>query len=230
MLLLLGVLLFPASQAGGGFVDINIYPYMSDVDTDNTLTLNVGTKITDRLSYFSLTNFRNKDDSGKFNSPHSIYTEQNLRWRFIDNSPFDLTLQMNFRTGHDNDRHRIGVRWRLSDTDALLTFFRYLNMSYSINFHAIQFDSESAHIQQIEHVFKFQLPYLDNRFYLAGFVDHTFNENLASGIPNNPIVAESQLGFRLIDRLYLVAEYRINQYRRTDVNNVALGFEYKHTW
>jgi hypothetical protein len=38
------------------------------------------------------------------------------------------------------------------------------------------------------------------------------------------------LGYRLVENLYAVAEYRINEYRRSDVNNLALGVEDKIKW
>ncbi len=219
-----------AGNSSGGFLDFNLYPYLSDVDTDNVLTINVAAKLEHRFSYFSLTNFGNQGNSEELSDVNTFYTEQNVRWQITDESPLDLTLQMNFRTGEDNDRHRLGVRWRLSDTPALSNIFKYLNMSYSINFHMVQFDSESADVRQLEHVFKLGFPYLTDRLYLAGFVDHTFNQDLATGFPNNPIVGEAQLGFRLIENLFLITEYRINEYRRSDVNNLAIGVEYKMTW
>lgn len=75
-----------------------------------------------------------------------------------------------------------------------------------------------------------RFPYLSDRLYLSGFIDQTFNEQLPDNIPDDPIVAEAQLGFRLIENLYTVAEYRLNQYRRSDVNNLALGLQYKIRW
>lgn len=82
----------------------------------------------------------------------------------------------------------------------------------------------------MEHVFFMRFPYLSDRLYLSGFIDQTFNEQLPDNIPDDPIVAEAQLGFRLIENLYTVAEYRLNQYRRSDVNNLALGLQYKIRW
>jgi len=73
-------------------------------------------------------------------------------------------------------------------------------------------------------------PYISERLYLSGFADHTFNENLPTAIPSNPIVAEAQLGYRLIPNTFAIAEYRVNQYRRNNVNNIAVGMEYKKTW
>ena len=213
-----------------GFIDINVYPYLSDVDNDNSITINSGVKLTDRFSYFSLTNFSNQDSTSALGDLNNFYTEQNIRWKLSDNSPFDLTLQMNFRSGEDNDRHRLGVRWRLNDSKALRSFFNEINLFYAVNFHLLQFDHEPASVWQIEHTFRMKFPSLDNKLYIAGFVDHTFNQNLPSNMPSSPIVGEIQLGYQLSDRFFLIGEYRVNQYRRSDVNNLAIGFEYLMKW
>lgn len=211
-------------------VDFNIYPYLSDVDNDNTVTINVASKLPNRLSYFSLTNFANHSDSSPLSEFNTFYTEQNLRWQINETSPLDLTLQMNFRTGDKNDRHRLGFRWRINDTQPIESFFKSINLSWSINFHLLQVDDSSANVWQMEHVFRMAFPSISERLYLAGFADHTFNEDLANHIPKSPIVGEIQLGYRVVDNFYLIAEYRLNQYRRSDVNNFALGFEYIIKW
>jgi hypothetical protein len=214
----------------GGFLSFNLYPYMSDVDSDNSLTINAAAQLNHRFSYFSLTNFSNQAGEGELEDTENFYTEQNIRWQVSPNSPLDLTLQMNFRSGVDNDRHRLGVRWRLNNTSAIKSVFDAIHLLWSINFHPIQFDNEDSDVWQIEHSFRLTAPYLRDRLYLAGFIDHTFNEDLPSGFPDNPVVSETQLGFRLIENLYVITEYRINQYRRADVNNLAVGIEYKIRW
>lgn len=217
-------------NTSGGFIDINLYPYLSDVDNDNTITLNIGAKLKNRFSYFSLTNFGNETGTSALSDINSFYTEQNVRWQISEKSPLDLTLQMNFRSGEDNDRHRLGFRWRLNDTEMLSTTFKAINLSWSINFHVIQLDSVPEHVWQMEHVFRMTLPTLTKRLYLAGFIDHTFNENLPDNYPTNPMVAEVQLGYNIIENLFFVAEFRVNEYRRAEVNNMALGVEYLIKW
>lgn len=137
---------------------------------------------------------------------------------------------MNFRSGDDNDRHRLGFRWRINDTQLFKAAFKAINLNWSINFHLKQFDSVPEDVWQMEHVFRMTFPALTNRLYLAGFIDYTFNENLSGNMPNNPMVGEVQLGFRIIENLFFVAEYRVNEYRRADVNNMALGLEYLIKW
>ncbi|WP_212668830.1 hypothetical protein [Pseudoalteromonas sp. NBT06-2] len=191
-------------------------------------TLNTAVKLPNRFSYFSLLNLYSSDNSLKETA--NYYTEQNIRWKIADDSPLDLTLQMNFRTGDDNDRHRLGVRWRLNNTSYLQDIFKVINLNYSLNFHAVQFDNKDASVWQIEHVFLMKFPYISERIYLSGFADHTFNQDLSKKIPNSPIVGEVQMGFRLYDNLFFISEYRLNQYRRSDVNNFAIGFQYKMIW
>lgn len=214
----------------GGFVDLNVYPYLSDVDTDSVATINIGANFQHRLSYFSLTNFTNQANSDALQDTIGFYSEQNIRWQIQENSPLDLTLQMNFRSGVDNDRHRLGFRWRLQDTSFLSDFFKAIYLNWSINFHVIQFDSEDAYVWQMEHSYRMTFPYLSKKLYLAGFIDHTFNQDLPPDYPHNPAVWETQIGYEIVDNFFAVAEYRINQYNRTDVNNLALGLEYLIKW
>ncbi len=217
-------------NSSGGFLDFNFYPYLSDVDNDNVFTLNIAAGLPHRFSYFSLLNIGNQADTTEFNDTVSYYTEQNVRWKVTDTAPIDLTVQYNMRSGEDNDRLRFGFRWRLNDTSYLSDFFKSIHLGYSINFHLIQIDDADADIWQMEHVFGMTFPYLTDRLYLAGFIDHTFNEDLPDNLPSDPMVGEVQLGLRLVENLYAVTEYRLNEYRRSDVNNLAVGFEYKIKW
>ena len=217
-------------DTSGGFIDANVYPYLSDVNNDNVISINAFAKLSNRFSYFSLINLGNEEDEDALSELNTFYTEQNIRWQVSKGSPLDLTLQMNFRSGDDNDRHRLGFRWRINDTQLFKAAFKAINLNWSINFHLKQFDNVSEDIWQMEHVFRMTFPTLTNRLYLAGFIDHTFNENLSDKMPSNPMVGEVQLGFRLIENLFLVAEYRVNEYRRADVNNMALGLEYLIKW
>lgn len=220
----------PVNSFANGFFDFNVYPYLEDVKSDSAFTLNIAKKLPGRFSYFSLTNLYGEERSGFLPGKIRYYSEQNLRWKIADDSPLDLTVQLNFRTGSKNNRHRLGLRWRLSDTSALQSFFKSVNLSYSVNLHAVQFDHEDPYVWQLEHVFMMKFPALSDRVYLAGFLDHTFNQDLPNHIPTSPFVGEAQLGVRLIEGLNLIAEYRLNQYRRQDVNNLAIGLQYKFPW
>ena len=219
-----------ANNSLGGFLDFNLYPYLADVDSDNSMTINAASKLNGGFSYFSLTNFSNQSGVGELQDTTAYYTEQNIRWQVAKDSPFDLTLQMNFRSGEDNDRHRLGVRWRMNQTSQFKSFFDNLNLKYSVNLHAIQFDHENGHVWQLEHVFNLKLPSISEKLYIAGFIDHTFNQTLSADFPDNPIVGEVQIGYEVFKYFYIVGEYRVNEYRRSDVNNFAAGIQYKMVW
>ena len=150
-----------------------------------------------------------------------------MRWQVAAGSSWDLSVQHNIRTGEDNDRLRFGVRWRLHDSALLSRLFASLNMKYAVTLHALQVDDRDESVWQLEHSLRWGLLKVGDRLYLAGFIDHTINEDLPAGVPANPMVAELQLGWRLWDEWYAVAEYRLNQYRRQDVNNLALGVQYR---
>ena len=235
--LVLGVacLLSPLAWAGGkntsaGFIDLNVYGYLSDIDADSVVTINTAASLPNRFSYFSLTNFINQPNKDELADSTAYYTEQNIRWQISNESPLDLTTQFNFCTGQDNDRHRLGIRWRLNDTSWLKRVFSTIHLNWAINFHAYQWDSEPGHVWQIEHTYRMTFPYLSNRLYLAGFIDHTFNQDLPDNYPSSPVVWETQLGFELFDNFYAITEYRVNEYNRNDVNNLAAGIQYLIKW
>lgn len=211
-----------------GMLDFNVYPYLSDVDSGTVFTVNAASTITDRLSYFGFVDFAGQDtERGDTNG---YYSEQTLYWQTADNSGFDVTAQASLASGDDNDKLRLGARWRANDTAFSQAFFDRIHLYYSLNMHMVQLDHSSAYVWQMEHVFNLRMPYLTDRLYLRGFMDHTFNEDLPSEFPDTPIVGEVQLGYQLWGNLYAVAEYRLNQYRRSDVNNFAAGLEYTISW
>lgn len=220
----------PAGNSSGGFLDFNFYPYLSDVKTDSVFTLNAFAKLKHGFSYFSLTNIANQADENPFHDTNGYYTEQNLRWTPEQvKVPVDLTIQYNMRGGPDNDRLRFGFRWRLEGTPVIDAAFKAIHLSYSINFHLLQLDHEDGFVWQMEHVGRIDTPYLDRRLYLAGFADHTFNQDFPD-VPRNPAVIEIQAGVRLVEEFYAIAEYRINQYRVGDVTNLGAGVQYVAKW
>lgn len=219
-----------SKNSSGGFIDINLYGYLSDFETDSVATINAAATLPNRFSYFSLTNFINQSGTDELQDTTGYYTEQNIRWQIREGSPLDLTAQFNFRTGVDNDRHRLGFRWRLNDTDFLRDFMAKINLSWAVNFHLYQWDSEPGHVWQIEHSYRMTFPYISNKLYLSGFIDHTFNQTLPSGYPSDPVVWETQIGYELFENFFAITEYRINEYNRSDVNNLAAGLEYLIKW
>ena len=217
-----------AYAANKGFLDFNLYPYLSDVDNDSVFTINAAAKFSPRWSYFSLTNFSNNESYEALEETAGYYTEQNLRYHLWGHSAFDATLQWNLRSGTEDDRLRLGVRWRLQDSAFWQDWFKWAHLSYTLNVHFLQLDHSDDSVWQMEHAFFWRAPgKLVDRVYVSGFIDHTFGETLADEMPSNPIVAEVQLGYRFYQQFYFVYEYRINEYRRSNVNNAALGLEYK---
>jgi hypothetical protein len=214
----------------GGFLAFNVYPYLSDVPNDSTFDLSMGASLPNRISYFGFINLLNQRDSAELADTNSFYMEQNLRWQIAEASSFDTTLQYVSKTGDDNDKLRLGVRWRLHDSALLHDAFAAIHVKWSVNLHVLQADHDPKQSWQIEHAFFMSFPYISDRIYLSGFIDHNMNETVAALVPENPVVAEAQLGYRLVDNLYLVGEYRLNEYRRSDINNVAVGLEYKMKW
>lgn len=208
-------------------MDLDFYPYLEDVKNDAAMTVVTNARLPYGFSYFSFINF-----GGIFNSTKTrfLLTEQNLRWKITDRLPVDMTLQLNARSGSDNDVWRLGFRWRFDDTPYLGDFFRKIHLVYNITFHYKNFDDRGDDNWQMEHVFKLTFPYISERLYVGGFVDHTFDQDVPAGFPSQPVIGEVQLGLRLFDNLYAITEYRVNQNRRSDVNNFAIGLEYKAGW
>ncbi len=228
-------LIMPLAKAttkntASGFVDLNAYGYLSDNDADSVATVNIAASLPERFSYFSLTNFINQPGVGEFADTTAYYTEQNIRLQLANDSPLDLTAQFNFRTGQNNDRHRLGVRWRLNDSHYVKDFLSSINLIWSINVHAYQWDSEPGYVWQIEHSYRMTFPYLSNRLYLSGFIDHSFNQDLPDNYPSDPVVWETQVGYEIAGNFFAIMEYRVNEYNRNDVNNLALGIEYLIKW
>jgi hypothetical protein len=122
------------------------------------------------------------------------------------------------------------LRWLLNETSFLKGIFDTLNLSYALTLFPIQIDHEEAWVWQMEHAWRMTFPWLTDRLYMAGFMDHTFNEDLPAGYPADPIVTETQLGLRLVDSLYATAEVRLNEYRRAHTGNFVMGLEYKIRW
>lgn len=207
-----------------GFIDLNGY---YDTRDFSVLTINLFASLPNRFQYFSLTNYTNNQNSPDL---EGFYAEHNLRWAISEKTPLDLTYQYALRQGERNDDHRLGLRWRLHNTRFLNNVFSKLNMVYTVNPMFIQFRSKShaEYMTIIEHAYKIQIfpKRLNNRVYIAGFADQNLN-----WLDNDKLafewVSEHQLGIRLIDELYAVAEYRINTFLPDEKYGVGYGLEYK---
>mgnify|MGYP003687575257 FL=1 len=103
-------------------------------------------------------------------------------------------------------------------------------MFYFINFHLVQYRDQvdTKGFTQIEHVYNFKIlpKTFNNRVYLGGFADQNFVYQDNAKI-SFKWVSEHQLGIRFWDQFYLIAEYRINDYRAKDNYGLGYGLEYK---
>lgn len=209
------------------YIEFNTYPYLEDVKSDPDLTINSGVNLSNGFSYFGFANFRHvfRENDAEF-----LFTEQNFRWRVSDKLPVDVAFQAAIRRGGDNDRFRLGFRWYLNQTPFIREFLAKIHLIHQISFYAKTFDAKGDDVWQMEHFFFMKFPYISDRLYLLGFLDHTFNLDVPAGTPTRPIISEMQLGMRLFKGLHAIAEYRVNENRRSDVNNFAVGLEYKFRW
>jgi hypothetical protein len=185
----------------------------------------VNARLPARFSYFSYMNFRGATSGEAFSFSRS---EQNLRWSVADKLPLDLSLQAVLVDGSGNDFVQVGVSWRVHDTPGLADFFDRINLIYRLNFHLKRFGSSDDSAWQTEQFFKMTFPWLSKRLYLSGFIDQTYDLQVADALPKNPVVAEIQGGVRIWKQFYLVGEYRKNDFRVGRENNFAAGIEFKY--
>jgi hypothetical protein len=208
-------------------ISFNIYPWLADVKSDSDLTVTTFVPLPAGFSYFSFINFGGLLHSG---SMKFQITEQNIIWNVARNIPFDLVLQDTIRNGRDNDTIHAGVRWRLNNTESIKSFFDTLHLSYSFHIFPKRFDQRDVGGWQVSHVYQMQFPYISDRLYFSGFLDHNINERSGASGNRDNIVSENQFGVRMFKQLYAVFEFRINEYRRSDTTNFGAGIELKTNW
>lgn len=216
-----------AQQRRPAQIAFNFYPYLHDVKTDSDFTINMLVPLPARFSYFSFINISDVLSSG---DADFLLTEQNLIWQVSERLPLDLVAQDIIRHGRDNDTIHLGVRWRLNNTPALAAFFRAINLNYAVQIFPTRIDQRDVGGWQISHSYQMTFPYISDRLYLGGFLDHNIDETSRPGFTRDNIVSETQFGVRLYKQLYAVAEYRVNDYRRSDNTNFGAGFEIKTSW
>ena len=157
-------------------------------------------------------------------------TEQNLRWQIAKQYPIDLVIQDTIRNGRDNDTVHIGFRWRVNNTEQLQSFFNAIHLSYSVHVFPKRFDQRDVGGWQLSHAYQMTFPNISDRLYFSGFLDHNINESNVPGTKRDNIVSENQFGVRLFNKVYAVAEFRVNEYRRSDTTNFGVGLEIKTSW
>jgi hypothetical protein len=209
------------------FLDTNLYPYQRSVDDDVDATVFARAALPGRFSYFGYANFKGVVTGGSAKFDRS---EQNLRYAISEKLPLDLNLQGVFARGDGNDFYQLGIGWRLNDTPGWSDFFDRNNILYRLTVQLKQFNTGESGVWAVEHWFLWRMNRISDRLYLNGFIDQTFGQDLPDSFPTNPIVAEVQLGARVWKDFYAVIEYRNNQRRVGNEENVAIGIEYKTRW
>jgi hypothetical protein len=216
----------PASKAhrNTGFLDFNFYPY-TQVDADNSITVNAFAQLAHGFQYFSLTNYGRDPNRPALEETENLLTEQNLRWQVPGGVPMTLAVQALLRSGDDNDALRLGPRFALHDTWGLERVLKPLGAKYWIALYGAQFDHVAGTQWQIEHCFRWDVfpELLGNRVYVAGFADHNINH--ANGT-DSIWLEEAQLGVRLVGDCYFVTEQRYNGFRNGSESSVGVGLEY----
>lgn len=205
-----------------GFLDFNEY---YDTRDFSTFTLNVMANFSDRLQYFSLTNYSSntsvKDIEG-------FYAEHHFRWNVCKKLPLDLTQLWVNQSGPSNDNIKYGIRWRLNQTPKIDSLLKKIKLMLFVNFHLVEFAAHrsAAGFTQMEYVYKIDvLPSkLNNRLYISGFADQDLIWGANASL-KSIWVTEHQLGIRIIGQLHAVAEYRINEYL-PDKSGWGLGIQY----
>lgn len=207
-----------------GFIDLNAY---YDTRDATTFTINYLSVLSERLTYFSFINYQQFSFTGDNDDFNDFYSEHMLYFSPVKKLPFDLVSQAVFMGGSRNDKLRLGINWRAHDTPWLGEILRKLNIRYAPAFHLLQLGYQQPlddFTWQIEHVWSVQiLPKLTNRrIYLSGFADQTIGGEIARGL-----ISETQLGFRIVDQFYAVAEYRyFGYFPEEHRHGVGLGLQY----
>jgi len=209
-----------------GFIDVNAY---YDTRDASTLTINYLAVINDKLSYFSFINFdQSFFKEGEKTDFSSYYSEHNLTYFPIKNLPIGINTQAVLISGVKNDKLRFAPTWNVSDTPGISKFFKSIGLSWGINFHVLQLQPKTESdgmFFQMEHFYRWNIlgKKLNNRLYLSGFADHTLSGKNAKGL-----VTEHQLGYRVSNGFYIVAEYRhFSYFPKKYRDGLGLGLEYE---
>ena len=200
-----------------GYIDVNGY---FDSRNSSDFTADLLSRINNRTSYFTFTNFFSGTPTLEQNR---YYSEHHFYRSMTESSPFDWSAQWMTISGNSNDAFRLGMRWRLANTNGLAEFCKQHNLIYTIAFHLFQADankSRTPFLNQVEHFYR--IGWLNNRLYLSGFAD--MDMYYKSGVQFS-VVTEHQLGIKMFSGLYAVIEYRYNDYA-VSKNGVGMGLQY----
>ena len=186
-------------------IDFSLYPYLRSVKDDADFTVTMNARLPGHFSYFGYLNMKGAVTGGSFVFDRS---EQNLRYTISNDLPLDLNLQGVLARGDGNDFYQVGVGWRIHDTPGWRNFFDRINLIYRMTIQLRRFEVADTSSWALEHWFRMTFPQVSDRLYLSGFIDQSFDETLPAAMPESPIVTEIQLGMRMFDQFYAIAEYR----------------------
>ena len=206
-----------------GYFDVNGY---YDTRSFDVFTLNTLIDTPFRFQYFSFINLFGNPGSANKVTLNKYYTEQDFRY-ISQKTPVDLEAQYVTATTF-KDLWRFGPRWRVRDTKCFKKIFEKLHLLYEPTFFPLQIDRSAGYDAQIEHFYRVQVyPKLfGDRVYISGFFDHDFRFGSDNRNDHFKLVAENQIGVRIIKQLYIVAEHRFNEYRKSKKQGVGIGLEY----
>lgn len=207
-----------------GFIDLNGY---WDTRNSTIFTVNSLVNLPFMLEYFQFTNLFTDFGRGDDFRFSDVYSEQNLRFK-PSKIPIDPGVQYAIISRFD-DIIRFGPRFRVHDFPVINKLFKKLNLIYELSYFPAQIDGTNGYDFQMEHFYRLQvLPSVfKDRVYISGFLDHNFQFGTGTSSNHSVLVTEHQIGIRTFKQLYIVAEYRFNEFlAATDEHGVALGLEY----
>lgn len=210
-----------------GFIDFNGY---YDTRKALTFTLNTLLNFPHGIQYFSLVNYFNAPSSSRLQDLEYYVSEQNLRYGPFRAIPLDLAGQWLSISGPDNDLLRFGIRAKVFAIPGVKSFLKKIHLSYFFTAFAVQTNlaQVDGYPFQLEHVYRWNIfpNHLDDRIYLAGFLDHNLVAAPGADVPASRILTEHQLGLRIWRGLHAVTELRFNQYLPDERLGLGLGLEY----
>ncbi|MEM8668831.1 MAG: hypothetical protein AAGG48_15030 [Planctomycetota bacterium] len=202
-----------------GFIDFNTY---WDTREFAVTTINLLANLPGGFQFFQFANYDSQLGRGSHDWSE-FFSETNIRhtlWksnRWL--SHLDWALQ--YADGSiAKGVLRGGVRWRIQDTPGKLGDWmsERLKLRYFVTLYFFETDSSGW---QFEHVYR--RDFFDGRMYVGGFCDHNIN----NGSQNSTWIHEHQIGFKLADSLYAVAEYRYkNFFPSNRRSGLGIGMEY----
>lgn len=178
-------------------------------------TASIGLKVGSGLEYYSGNSLYGQPGKGE---PVYYKTKQNLYYAPVSELPLELSSQAAYAYS-SYPIYRLGVRWKVSSTSALRSFFERLHLVYSLNFQPVQFDSIPGYNWQVEHLYQISFSKV---FSLRG------NVNQNGGQADTTFSMSSQLNYQVVNAISIFSEYRYAQTPpMSHYNGISFGLEYR---